>query len=177
MAASDRPTTEVADVLLNSMDFMIERLMQRLDGLTAEEYLWEPVDGMWSVRDNGQGPVVDGAGVREIDPPPVPTIAWRMWHIAVDCLDDYTRRFAGDLADAPVTWTLDPDDAIARLNSAWSTYRETIAELDFMSPLGPNWMHWSEHCVADMVMHCSNEVVHHGAEIAVLRDLYRDRSA
>ncbi len=164
-----RPATEVSDVILDSMDFM----MSRLDGLTVEEYLWEPVAGMWSVRpDSDDVPTVDGAGVREIDPPPVTTIAWRLWHIAIDCLDDYTRRFGGDQSDALTVWTLDPSEAVAILQDKWDGYRRTVADRDWWEPLGEDWEFWSQHSTADMAMHASNELVHHAAEIATLRDLY-----
>lgn len=176
MSPNDRPTTEVADVILASMDRMYGQLLARLDGLTPEEYLWEPVENMWSVRATGDGFTIDGAGVRSIEPPPMTTIAWRLWHIAIDCFDDYTRRFAGDHSDAPDDWTLEPSEAIARLEETWNGYRSTISSRPFFDQLGPNWEHWSQSCVADMAMHASNELVHHAAEIGVLRDLYRDRS-
>lgn len=170
-----RPTTEIRDVMLNSMDGMFGQLMQRLDGLTNDEYLWEPTQDSWSVRtkpDDGSI-VVDGAGEREIDPPPVPTIAWRLWHISIDCFDDYTRRFGGDESDAGPEWTLDAAEAVAIAQSNWQTYRSLVARLDWWSELGDSWGPWSQHCVADMVIHASNELVHHGAEIALLRDLFR----
>lgn len=170
-----RPTTEVSDVILDSMDRMFDQLIERLDGLTDDEYLWEPVAGMWSVRPDGDGkPIADGAGVRDIDPATVTTIAWRSWHLAMDCLDDYTRRFGGDGSEAPPDWTLDADDAIGILQQKWAGYREVIAGLDWWDQLGESWGHWSRHSIADMAMHASNELVHHGAEMALLRDLYRE---
>ncbi len=45
--------------------------------------------------------------------------------------------------------------------------------MDWWSELGEDWEHWSRHSAADMAMHASNELVHHAAEIALLRDLYR----
>ena len=30
-------------------------LRPRIEGLTDDEYFWEPVPGMWSVRRNGEG--------------------------------------------------------------------------------------------------------------------------
>lgn len=156
------------------MDNMFEQLMQRLEGLTDAEYLWEPVDAMWSVRPNSDGvAIVEGAGERDIDPAPVPTIAWRMWHLAMDCFDEYTRRFAGDTADAPNVWTMSAEEAIANLAQTWSAYRAVIDGRDGWEKLGPNWTHWANHTVAHMAMHASNELVHHAAEIALLRDLYR----
>ena len=169
-----RPTLEVSDVILDSMDRMFDQLMGRLSGLTNDEFLWEPVDVVWSARRGADGRVViEGAGEREVQPAPVTTIAWRMWHIAIDCLDDYTRRFDGDPSDAPPTWTLDADEAIEILRTKWGAYRSLVSERDWWDQLGPNWEHWSQHCVADMAMHASNELVHHAAEIALLRDLYR----
>lgn len=50
-----RPTTEVRAVILDSMDSMYDRLVRRLDRITDAEYLWEPVEGMWSVRATDSG--------------------------------------------------------------------------------------------------------------------------
>ena len=111
-----------------------------------------------------------------IDPAPVTTIAWRLWHIALDCCDDYTRRFSGDAGDAPAGWTLDANEAIAILCEKWEAYRSVLVARDWWEQLGPNWESWSQHSVADMAMHASNELVHHAAEIALLRDLYRATS-
>lgn len=36
--------------LLDAADFAFRRLRDRLDGLTDQEYFWEPADGCWSVR-------------------------------------------------------------------------------------------------------------------------------
>ena len=168
-----RPTLQVSDVILDSMDRMYSQLCTRLAGLSNEEYLWEPVDGAWLARPQPDGlVVVDGAGVREVDPAPMTTIAWRLWHLALDCFDDYTRRFHGDASEAPATWTLDAAEATQMLDEKWHDYRSVLAGRDWWEELGPNWEHWAQHSVADMAMHAGNELVHHGAEIALLRDLY-----
>lgn len=173
-AASSRPTDAVSDVVLDSMDRMVGQLAERLDGLTHDEYLWEPVAMSWSARRRPDGRVtVDGAGQRDVDPAPVTTIAWRLWHIAIDCFDDYTRRFHGDSSEASEEWTLDADEAVEILHEKWDAYRAVIADRNWWDQLGPNWEYWSQHSVADMAMHASNELVHHAAEIALLRDLYR----
>ncbi|MEM9514453.1 MAG: DinB family protein [Actinomycetota bacterium] len=173
-ASPSRPTTDVSVVILDSMDRMFGQLLERLEGLTNEEYLWEPVSGSWSARRRSDGRVVvDGAGERDIDPAPITTIAWRLWHIAIDCFDDYSRRFGGDPSDAPETWTLDAAEATETLRERWNSYRSLIGRRNWWDQLGPNWEHWSQHSVADMAMHASNELVHHAAEIALLRDLYR----
>lgn len=170
-----RPTTDVSAVLLDSMDSMFGQLRQRLEGLTDAEYLWEPVSDMWSIRPGPDSrPVADGAGIREAEPAPVTTIAWRMWHLAMDCLDDYARRFTGDSSDALADWTLSAAEAIGILEQKWEQYRGVIADRNGWDQLGEPWGPWSAHSVADMAMHACNELVHHGAEIALLRDLYRN---
>ncbi len=138
-----RPTTEVSDVILDSMDRMFAQLLERLEGLTTDEYLWEPVAETWSVRAReGDISLVDGAGERDVDPPPITTIAWRLWHIAIDCCDDYTRRFRGDTADASAAWTLDADEAIEILQDKWLAYRSIVADRDWWEELGDTWEYW-----------------------------------
>src|SRR5690349_5344942 len=51
-----------------------------LDGLTDDEYLWEPVPGCWSVRRRGAGWFVERTHPAPT-PPPVTTIAWRLAHL------------------------------------------------------------------------------------------------
>lgn len=64
-----------------------------------------------------------------------------------------------------------------RLEGSWNRWREVMAgQSDWWSQLGEAWGPWSRHSVADMVEHAGNELVHHGAEIALLRDLYRERN-
>jgi hypothetical protein len=72
-----------------------EQVRKRLDGLTDDEYFWEPVPGCWSVRPRGTGtaPIQGGAGAMVIDfafPPPDPapftTIAWRLGHVIAGVL-------------------------------------------------------------------------------------------
>ncbi|NKE31325.1 DinB family protein, partial [Mycobacterium tuberculosis] len=66
------------------------QLRDRLDGLTDDEYFWEPVPDCWSVRPRGTGttPMAAGAGAMTIDfafpapdPAPFTTIAWRLGQI------------------------------------------------------------------------------------------------
>ena len=63
-----------------------------LDGLTDDEYLWEPVEGCWSIRPRAEARTAQAAGGGDLvadfeypepDPAPVTTIAWRIAHIRV----------------------------------------------------------------------------------------------
>jgi hypothetical protein len=42
-------------------------------------------------------------------------------------------------------------------------------------PCGPAEGEWADSPMAALVLHTNRELVHHGAEIALLRDLYRWR--
>ena len=153
-----------------------EQLRPRLNGLTDEEYRWEPVPGAWNVRPRGTGtaPVAVGAG----DPPPVTTIAWRLGHIVVGVLGmrvashfggppfDYaTHRYPGDAATA-----------LAQLDAAYAGWIGGVRGLgpdDMARAVGPAEGPYADHPMAELVLHINREMLHHGAEIALLRDLYR----
>src|SRR5215207_9861276 len=68
------------------------QLRPRFDGLTDAEYLWEPAQPAWNVRPRtvegqpGTGPFTVEFAFPEPDPPPVPTIAWRLAHVIVGVL-------------------------------------------------------------------------------------------
>jgi hypothetical protein len=72
-------------------------LRPRLDGLTDEEYLWEPVKTAWNLRRQPDGSYdLDGGPPPDEDSPPVTTIAWRMMHIAAGCFWTRYQAFFGD---------------------------------------------------------------------------------
>ncbi len=163
-----------------------EQLRPRLDGMTDAEYRWEPVPGAWNVRPRGTGtaPVAVGAGgftidfaMPEPDPPPVTTIAWRLGHIIVGVLGmrvashfggpptDYaTHRYPGDAATALVQL----DEAYA----GWITGVRGLGAGGLSRPCGPAEGPWAQASMAELVLHINREMLHHGAEIALLRDLY-----
>ena len=65
---------------------------------------------------------------------------------------------------------------VAALDAAYTAWHDGIAALgaDGMAePCGPAEGPYSEHPMAALVLHISREVMHHGAEVLCLRDLYR----
>jgi|tagenome__1003787_1003787.scaffolds.fasta_scaffold20513832_2 hypothetical protein len=167
--------------LLSSLDYMWAQLDDRLRGLTAAEYLWEPCANCWTVRDTGDGRTAVADWEKpDPEPAPVTTIAWRMWHIAIDCLDSYSsRRFAKNgsgLKDRQ--WVLDVDEAQSLLARAWQTFRDAIDEggpAVLAVPVGPEFGPYADDSTFALVLHAQHEIAHHGAEIALLRDLYASR--
>jgi hypothetical protein len=161
-------------------------LWPRLQGLTDEEYLWEPVEGCWTVRPGPNGGFVFDRG-RPPDPPPVTTIAWRLVHIGAGCFANRASTFFGDGSVPDDADMADPrhlpkdipgtaSDALAFLERNYRWWHDGIAALDFdalVRPLGPKGGPYADDPMAGLVVHINREVMHHGGEIGVLRDLYR----
>jgi hypothetical protein len=172
----------VLPVLLRGWDDAWGRLDSRLEGLTDDEYLWEPVASPWSVRPGAGGGWTADWADPDPDPAPVTTIAWRIWHLASDCLASYLSRSpAGRPLEVTGTqWHGDAGTALADLRTAAAAFRGTataLGEDGLWQPLGPAWGPYAEDTWADLVVHAFDELAHHGAEIALLRDLYRAQTA
>lgn len=168
----------VGPPLVGFLDEVWERIRARFGGLTEDEHRWEPVPGCWTVRPTGDGRFVADRVRPEPDPPPVTTIAWRLWHIGSDCLESYSDGAFGTtaLGLAEGEWVGTVDEALAAVDAAWSTFRTGVVGLGedgLWRPLGPSWGPFAESSHAQLVLHAADELVHHGAEIALLRDLHR----
>ena len=48
---------------------------------------------------------------------------------------------------------------------------------EWTAPLGPAWGPYAESSTVDLALHVLDEVIHHGAEVGLLRDLYANRSS
>jgi hypothetical protein len=167
------------------------QLRPRLAGLTDDEYLWEPVPGCWSLRRRGTSaaPIAVGGGdwVLEFarpqpDPPPVTTIAWRLAHIIVGIFGSRVALFFGGPAADWDTFRYagTAGQALSQLDEGYAAWTAGVAGLGaegLARPLGPAGGPWADDPMAALVTHINKEVIHHGAEICLLRDLYRDREA
>jgi hypothetical protein len=49
---------------------------------------------------------------------------------------------------------------------------QQLSTEDLAKPIGPAEGPWADKPMLDLVLHINREVIHHGAEIALLRDLY-----
>jgi hypothetical protein len=165
--------------VLRAFEIGTAEVLARLSGLTDHEYLWEPVDDCWSIRPVGDRFVADFTP--EAEPAPFTTIAWRLWHIALDCLESYSRRAFG----APATTIPEPEfvgtagEAIATLEQTANHFLNGIRSMggDVGRPIGPEFGPFAQASYVDLALHAYREVVHHGAEVGVLRDLYERRTA
>jgi len=159
------------DDLVSLSDYVWQRTTSRLHGLRDDEYLWEPVPGCWTASDQ----------VRPApEPAPFTTLAWRIAHLT-DCYGaDRNGEWLG-VALAPAV--LDPegarpgtaDTALAMLERAhirWRSHLTAVPEDSMSEQLGPLAGPYAEGTRASFVLHMLDEFIHHGAELALLRDLY-----
>lgn len=167
----------VSVVLLEAMDNAWAPFVARTADLRDAEYLWAPVADAWTIRERDGGWFADWADPDPV-PAPVSTIAWRCWHIGVDCLDSYSARLFGQRG-APLegtAWVADWASAKTLLADSWTVFRAGVGawtDADLLTPLGEAWGPFANHSNLDLALHALREVVHHTAEIALLRDLYR----
>jgi hypothetical protein len=174
-------TVDWNEQLLEQLTFHWEHhIRPRLHGLTDEEYLWEPVPGCWSVREQGDAWVPDFV-MPEPDPAPVTTIAWRLSHVIVGvfgirnashfdgpAIDYMNHDYAGDAATA-----------LAQLDEHYGRCVKGVESLGadrLGDKVGPAEGPYAEYPYAALVLHINREAIHHMAEVLVLRDLYRNRS-
>lgn len=181
---------DVASQFADQLDWhWTHQLRPRLVGLTDAEYLWEPVPGAWNVRprDAGSAGAQPGSGPMTIDfaypapvPAPVTTIAWRLAHVIVGCLG---VRAASHFGAAPCSVDTFPYAATAAVAldqldaayAAWMTGVRRLGEAGLARPCGPAEGPYAAEPMATLVLHINRELIHHGAEIALLRDLYAHR--
>src|SRR5947208_5726956 len=71
------------DLLVSELDEAYELIRSRLEGLTDEEFFWEPVRDCWTVRRDERGHwSADYPEPPHPEPPPFTTIAWRLVHVS-----------------------------------------------------------------------------------------------
>lgn len=168
-------------MLLETYEYVWRRLLNRLDGLSDSEYLWEPAPGCWSVRRLDDGTLYRDPGVwPEVIPSPVTTIAWRICHIA----DNFLEARIGPLfgrppyegqREAPIAAA----DGIAYMTvayEAWQAHLASVSDSDLGLPLAQGTTGYEGEPLMRFVLQYLEEVAHHAAEVALLRDLYRAAS-
>ncbi|MGU3409063.1 DinB family protein [Microbacterium sp. M1A1_1b] len=163
--------------------------------LTDAEHLWEPVDGCWSVRSRADGPgrgalKLLGAGAWGRDaapkapsPPPITTIAWRLDHLS-ETLLGRADHLGGSrsFARAEYESRADAVGAVEQFRQAAAAWRLAMLGVDESDydrtglssyPYGSD----ADELFLGNVWWQNQEVLHHGAEIALLRDLYAHRAS
>lgn len=166
------------DDLIELSDYAWRRLDERMAGLTDAEYRWEPVPRCRTVRRSGDGVHRSDGPARPGEASGFTTLAWRLCHIA-DLLREHrngswlgrpappARESAGDPATAGA--------ALAELAAAYDCWRAILTattEESLAQPMGPVAGYYADATRRSFVLHILDELIHHGAEAALLRDLY-----
>jgi DinB superfamily len=167
-----------ADIIQLS-DYVYQRTRSRLAGLADDEYFWEPVPGCCTIRRTESGDYraddADRPGT-----PPFTTIAWRLWHL----VQNYgakrqpewlgvERPPGGFEKDDPAPATAAEAIAVlARAYDFWQDLLQALPAASWWEPLGAIAGEYADSDKASLVLHHLDEQIHHGAELAVLRDLY-----
>ncbi len=166
-------------LLVSEMDEAWKILRRRLEGLTEEEFFWEPVPGCWSVHATENGRWMMDYAEPDPVPPPFTTIAWRLQHIAACKIMYYEYAFG----PGQLTWDELQLPSTAALSIQWleegqRQLRSTLEKMrdDDLDELrrtnwGDMWPTWDIFWT--MILHD----LHHGGEIGCLRDLYRVMSS
>lgn len=180
-----------AELLKQLEEHWDNQLRPRLDGLTDDEYFWEPVPGCWSVRPRaeatsslamGAGELVMDFAIPAPQPEPVTTIAWRLGHVT---LGIFAWRNASHFGGPAVDWGSweyagTAAAALSQLDEQHAAWIKGVRDLGadgLTRPSGPAEGPYAHYSMAAIVLHIHREVIHHGAEISLLRDLYRAKGA
>jgi hypothetical protein len=171
---------EWGPLLLEQLTWHWERHSRpHLDGLTDDEYRWEPVPGMWSVRTGPDGSRSIDFAYPEPSPAPVTTIAWRLAHVIIGVFGQRTAsHFGGPPMSYDTTLPVDAADALRMLDETYARWVAGVEGLDeaaLARPVGPAEGPFAELPYAALVLHISREAIHHLGEVLLLRDLYRAR--
>ncbi|MBE9403155.1 DinB family protein [Brachybacterium sp. p3-SID1565] len=195
--ASSEPAVSLHAELVEQIDqHVLGAARPRLEGLTDQEYLYDPAGGgrAWTVhprlpdQDLPEGAIQGGAGDTVIDfafpepqPAPFTTIAWRLGHLIVGVLAVRSHaHLDGPEADY-MTWdyATNAAEALAQFDREYERWMSGVrawSEEDLQVPCGPAEGPYAQRPRAALVAHINRELIHHLAEVAVLRDLYAHRS-
>ncbi|WP_405061186.1 DinB family protein [Kribbella sp. NBC_01505] len=132
-----------------------DQLRPRLDGLTDDEYFWQPA------------------------PEPVTTIAWRLAHVC-DVLASTSSMHFGRAATTTPTYPYagSAQEALRQLDDEYALWIAGVRGLGMAGLSEPQGAPpaFAEAPVAKLMLYINVEVIHHGAEICLLRDLYLQKT-
>jgi hypothetical protein len=195
--APDRSYGVVVEIRTDRVGLLVEQLTDsaafaraRLEGLTDEELLWEPVTPAWSVRRRGASSTPDAYGPgeyvldldRAFDPfavGPFTTIAWRIGHLTSAFAGRYEWTFGARVVTPEDVVHFEPR-AAPMLTRLWAEIERWTVAVEAMTddqldtpgfgqyPRGLD----PELPFIGIVRWMNRETIHHLAEVALLRDLY-----
>jgi hypothetical protein len=163
-----------------------QRLRPRLDGMTDDEYFWQPVPDCWTISRHGANTASMSFGAGEFtmdfaepapDREPVTTIAWRLGHLTVGLAETNGAHFGGSPASlSTYRFAGTADQALRQLDDTYDLWIAGVRGLGgegLARSQGPTQPpEFAGLPMARLILYTNVEVIHHGAEICLLRDLY-----
>lgn len=188
---------DLPTVLLEQIDVhWTQFLRPRLEGLSDEEYVWDPsgtgrawtVHPRWDDADLPPGAMQGGGGelvidfaAPEPDPAPFTTIAWRLGHVIVGILADRSANHCGGPPADYMSWeyAATAEEALAQLDREYDRWITGVRGWDadaLQVAVGPAEGIFARKSRATLVAHINRELIHHLAEVSLIRDLYAHRA-
>jgi hypothetical protein len=179
-------------LLLDQLDQSAGLSRGRLEGLTQHEYLWEPYDGMWSIRPREDATTADAFGPGEwvldtehcdpFAPGALTTIAWRLNHV-ISCFAGRWEWTFGARSTDPalvVDFSSDVDATLDRLWFEVDRWATSVAGLSDDQLDVPGYGGYPQGLdpqvpFVSILWWVNREFIHHLAEVALLRDLHARR--
>lgn len=152
------------------------RLRSRLEGLTDDEFFWQPIAGCWTIYQDPRGRWTYHYAIPDPVPAPVTTLGWQLVHLAT-CKVMYHEWAYGA---ARLTW---PEleiphtaaSAIGLLDQGHALLQDDLhglQESDLDAPRNTNWGEiWPAWRIFWVLV---DHDALHGGVIGYLRDLYRE---
>lgn len=140
------------DDILELFDYCWQRFRTRMTGLTDDEWRWQPT-----------------ADDRV-------TLRWRLAHLAELLREERNHRWLGvPAAEEPAAEVVDAATALAAVEAAYAQWRGHLVsttEESLSAPIGKTAGRYGDATRRSFALHIVDELIHHTAEAALLRDLY-----
>lgn len=141
------------DDLLDLLDYAWQRFVDRMAGLTKSEWMWSPT------------------------PDDRITLHWRLAHLTEMLAEERNWTWLGAAAPGalPGGLAMSPEAALVAATDGYAAWRALVAaqsDNDLATPIGPAAGEYGSATRRSLVLHIADELIHHGAEAALLRDLY-----
>jgi DinB family protein len=140
------------DDLVDLFDYAWQRFVDRMAGLTKAEWMWSPT------------------------PDDRISLHWRLAHLTEMLAEERNWTWLGVPAPSrPGSLRMSPEEAMQAAIDAYTAWRELLTHLDddaLAAPIGALAGEYGTATRRSFVLHVVDELVHHAAEAALLRDLY-----
>ena len=156
------------------MDEAYARLRARLDGLTEEEFFWQPVPDAWTIHEDRPGHWTYHYAIPDPDPAPVTTIGWQVVHIGTTRLIYHEWAYgAARLSFLDVEIPNDVSGAVGLLERGFELLRADLRDESEAGLDQPRKTNWGDLWPAWRIFtSMTDHDALHGGTIGALRDLY-----